>query len=61
MVKDEHKHQAILLHPFLIRDWKWDIVTIDFITKFSIIARQYDSSWKWWKILRRLHILFQSR
>jgi len=33
-VKIEHRHPAGLLHPFPIPEWKWEVVTIDFITKF---------------------------
>jgi hypothetical protein len=32
-VKVKHKHLAGLLHPFPISKWKWEVVTIDFITK----------------------------
>ena len=33
-VKVEHRHPAGLLHPFPIPEWKWDVVMMDFITKF---------------------------
>ena len=33
-VKAEHKHPASLLHPLHILEWKWEVVAIDFITKF---------------------------
>jgi hypothetical protein len=42
-VKAEHRHPAGLLHPFPILEWKWEVVTIDFITKFPMIARKRDS------------------
>ena len=31
-VKNEHQHLAGLLHPFPIPSWKWEIISIDFIT-----------------------------
>jgi hypothetical protein len=33
-VKTEHRHPTGLLQPFPILEWKWEVVTIDFITKF---------------------------
>jgi hypothetical protein len=32
-VKAEHRHPAGLLQPLPIAEWKWDVVTIDFITR----------------------------
>ena len=32
-VKVEHQHLVGLLQPFPIPEWKWDVVTMDFITK----------------------------
>jgi hypothetical protein len=34
-VKDEHRHPIGLLQPFPIPEWKWEVVTIDFITKLA--------------------------
>jgi hypothetical protein len=42
-VKDEHKHLVILLQPFPIPNWKWEVLTIDFITKLPKVIRQHDS------------------
>jgi hypothetical protein len=39
----KHMHPAILLQPFPIIEWKWEVVTIDFITKFPRTTRQHDS------------------
>ena len=32
-VKVEHRHLMGLLQPLPISEWKWDVVTMDFITK----------------------------
>jgi hypothetical protein len=42
-VNVEHRHPAGLLQPFPILEWKWEFVTIDFITKFPRKTRQHDS------------------
>ena len=42
-VKAEHKHPAGLLHPLHIPEWKWDVVIIDFITKFPRTEKQRES------------------
>jgi hypothetical protein len=33
-VKADHRHPACLLHPLPIPKKKWEVVTIEFITKF---------------------------
>jgi hypothetical protein len=32
-VKTEQRHPVGLLQPLSIPEWKWEVVTIDFITK----------------------------
>jgi hypothetical protein len=42
-VKAEHRHPTVLLQPLPIPEKKWEVVTIDFITKFPRTTRQHDS------------------
>jgi hypothetical protein len=42
-VKVEHSHPVGLLEPLPILEKKWEVVTIDFLTKFPRIERQHDS------------------
>jgi hypothetical protein len=42
-VNTEHRHPVGLLQTVPIPEWKWEVGTIDFITKFPIITRQHDS------------------
>jgi hypothetical protein len=42
-VKDKHRHPTCLLQPFPIPKWKWEVVTIDFITKLPRTTKQHDS------------------
>lgn len=42
-VKVEYRHPTRLLQPLPIPEWKWEVVTIEFITKLPNIARQHDS------------------
>jgi hypothetical protein len=41
--KVEHRHPARLLHPFPIPEWKWEVVTMDFITKLLRTSKQHDA------------------
>jgi hypothetical protein len=43
-VKTKHRHPARLLQPLSIPKWKWEIVTVDFITKPLRIVKQHDST-----------------
>jgi hypothetical protein len=42
-VKDEHRHPPGLLQPFPISEWKWEVVTMDFITKLIMTSKKHDS------------------
>jgi len=42
-VKKNDRHLTYLLHLFLIPQWKWEVVTIDFITKITITINQHHS------------------
>ena len=42
-VKVEHQHLACLFQPFLVWKWKWEFISMDFITGLSMTWRQHDS------------------
>ena len=42
-MKDEHQHPASLLQPFPILEWKWEVISLDFITNFPLTQKQHDS------------------
>jgi hypothetical protein len=42
-VKTKNRHPTCLLHPFPILEWKWEVVTIDFITKLPRTMKKHDS------------------
>lgn len=42
-VKVEHQHLARLLQPLAILEWKWEIISMDFITKFPMTLKHHDS------------------
>jgi hypothetical protein len=39
-VKVEHKHPLRLLQPTQIMEWKWEIISMEFITRLPRIAMQ---------------------
>jgi hypothetical protein len=41
-VKAEHRHPTGLLHPLPILEWKWEVVTMDFIPKFPRTRKHHD-------------------
>ena len=42
-VKVEHQYPASLLQHFPVPEWKWEVITMDFITGFPMTWRQHDS------------------
>jgi hypothetical protein len=42
-VKVEHRHPARLLQPLPIPKWKWEVVTMNFITKLPRTVKQHDT------------------
>jgi hypothetical protein len=42
-VKTKHRNPVGLLQPLPIPEWKWEVVTVDFITKLPKTMKQYDS------------------
>jgi hypothetical protein len=41
-VKAEHRHPTGLLQPLPIPEWKWEVVTMDFITGFPRTSKLHD-------------------
>ena len=44
-VKPEHQVPSGLLNPFLIPQWKWDNMTMDFEYDFPLTQRKHDAVW----------------
>jgi hypothetical protein len=57
-VKAEHKHPVGLIQPLHIPEWKWEVITMGFITNFPRTAKQHELLWWWWTSLLKLPILF---
>jgi len=42
-VKDEHQHPTSLLQPLPVPEWKWEIISLDFITGFPRTQKKNNS------------------
>ena len=42
-VKAEHQVLTSLLNPFPIPQWKWDNITLDFVSNFPLTQQKHDS------------------
>jgi hypothetical protein len=58
-VKAEHMHPDGLLEPLPIPEWKWEVVTMDFIIGLPRTNKKHMiPSWWWWISLPKMPILF---
>ena len=44
-VKVEHQVPSSLLNPLSIPQWKWDNITMDFVSGFPLTQRKHDAVW----------------
>ena len=44
-VKAEHQRPILLLQPLEVAEWKWDHITMDFVTHLLLTPRRYDAVW----------------
>ena len=44
-VKAKHQVPSGLLNPFPIPQWKWDNITMDFVSGFPLTQKRRDSVW----------------
>ena len=42
-VKVEHQHPTGMLQPLPVSEWKWEVISMDFITVLLMTWRQHDS------------------
>ena len=42
-MKVENQHPTRLLQPLPIPKWKWEVISLDLITSFSLTQKQHDS------------------
>ena len=47
-VKAEHQRPARLLQPLEISEWKWEHITMEFVTHLPRISRKHDAVWVSW-------------
>jgi len=43
--KIEHQRPGVMLEPLDILQWKWDSISMDFVTHLSRSVRGHDSIW----------------
>ena len=44
-IKVEHQRLAGLLHPLEVAEWKWEHITMDFVTHLPRTSRKHDAVW----------------
>ena len=44
-VKAKHQRPARLLQPLEVAEWKWEYITMDFVTHLRRTPRRYDTLW----------------
>ena len=44
-IKAKHQRPTGLLHPFEVAEWKWEHITMDFMTHLPQTSRKHDAVW----------------